>query len=194
MIESLKAFVFDMDGTLIKSDLNFDLMREEMQFPQGAPILEYLATLTDEEEIKKANEVIHRHELEGAKRGTLFSGVESLLKTIKSNGHPLGLITRNSTEVTDIVLEKFNLSFDIVFTRDNCKPKPDPEGLLIMAKEWNLKTNEMIYIGDFLFDLKTAQNAGAYSGLYLNPRNEPFKDQADFVIEDYSQFEARLKN
>ena len=41
----LDLFIFDMDGTLVDSALDFDAMRQELGFPKDAPILEHIETL-----------------------------------------------------------------------------------------------------------------------------------------------------
>jgi HAD superfamily hydrolase (TIGR01549 family) len=187
-IKDLKAFVFDLDGTVVDSKLNFDEMRKDLGYPKGAPILEHLETLSDPTEIKQSHEIIHKHELIGAQNSTIIDGYLELHNYLKKEGYKLGLLTRNSTPVTNLTLNKFDLEFDCVLTRDDCAPKPRPDGLLKMQELWNIKSEEMIYIGDFLFDLETAKNAGSFSGLYLWPENEDFKHKADLVIKTYEQF------
>lgn len=193
ILHELKAFVFDLDGTVVDSKLDFDLMREDLGFPEKAPILEHLETIQDEEVIKKSMQIIHEHEMRGAEVSTPFEGVLELIELLKEKQYPIGLLTRNSKAVTDIVLKKFNLEFDMVFTRDDCKAKPDPEGLILMAQQWNIQPSQLIYIGDFLFDLETAKNANAYSGLFLNHKNQSFKDHADIIIENYTHFLRQVR-
>ncbi len=187
-LSEIKAFVFDMDGTLVDSGLDFDLMREELNFPLGVPILEHLALIECSKTQEKAHEIIHRHEQEGAKRSTLMPGVKELLEKIKEKNFFLGLLTRNSKEVTSQTLNKFSIHFDLVLTRDDCAPKPEPEGLVKMQDEWKISPKQMLYVGDFRFDLETAKNAGSYSALYLNHKNTHLKSLADFHISDYHEF------
>ena len=39
-VSGIKGVVFDLDGTLVDSRLDFDAIRAELDFPQGRPILE----------------------------------------------------------------------------------------------------------------------------------------------------------
>src|SRR5690606_38105732 len=133
---------------------------------KGVPILEHLATIENIEERDKCWDVINIHEMKGAEEATLFPGVRELLNTLRAKGYHLGLLTRNSSIVTAATLEKFGLHFDIVLTRDDCRPKPDPDVLLIMAKNWNISAQQLIYIGDHLFDVETAENAKATAVLF----------------------------
>ncbi|MGK0367071.1 MAG: HAD superfamily hydrolase (TIGR01549 family) [Thermoproteota archaeon] len=193
MLEKIQAIVFDMDGTLVDSALNFDLMRSDLGFPINTPILEYLDTLDSKEDVEKANKVIHRHEINGAKKSILFDGVKELLALLKEKKIPTGILTRNSSIVTEYTLKKFELNFDVVLTRDDCKAKPNPEGLLIMGKKWNIPLTKILYVGDYLFDLQTAKNAKAISALYLNEKNLIYKDQADILISSYYDFSEEMK-
>jgi HAD superfamily hydrolase (TIGR01549 family) len=186
--KNLKAYVFDLDGTVVDSKLNFEKMRIDLSFPEGVPILEYLDTLTDPAQIELSNAIIHQHELEGALNSTLMEGYIDLHNYLKKNNFKIGLQTRNSTEVTEITLNKFKLDFDYIITRDDCAPKPKPDGLIKMQKLWNIKPEEMIYIGDFEFDLDTAKNANCLSGLYLWPNNKHLSVKADFSIASYISF------
>ncbi|MCO4753599.1 MAG: HAD family hydrolase [Bacteriovoracaceae bacterium] len=184
-LKYLQAIVFDLDGTLVDSRLDFDKMRMDLGFPSGVPILEHLQTQKDEEYIKRCHKIICEHEHRGVDVATLMPGVHKLLKTVKRRGLKTGLLTRNNSQVTKRTLEKFQLSFDQVYSREDCKPKPHPEGLLLMAQSWKIQTKDMLYIGDFLFDLETAKNAKAKSALYLNATNKNLESHADFVLESY---------
>jgi len=192
-IRNLKAYIFDLDGTVVDSHLNFDKMRADLNFPKNAPILEELEKLTNLNEIKLANEIIHKHELEGAHKSTIMPGFLDLYQYIKDQKLPTGLLTRNSKVVTDLTLEMHNLKFDIVLTRDDCKAKPDPDGLNIMKAKWNIQNFEAIYIGDFQFDLLTAKQAHLVSGLYIPTSEPPFIGEADIIIKSYYDFLNNLK-
>ncbi len=184
-IKYLQAIVFDLDGTLVDSRLDFDKMRRDLGFPPGVPILEHLSLQEDKNYIKKCNQIICEHEENGVQVATLMPGVHKLLEIIKIKGLKTGILTRNNSNVTRLTLEKFKLKFDVVYSREDCRPKPHPEGLLRMAKNWEVKPENMLYIGDFLFDLETAKNAKAKSCLYLNSKNHELKSQADYVLESY---------
>lgn len=191
-IKDLKAFVFDLDGTVVDSKLDFDAMRADLNYPDGVSILEHLDTLPNQEQKDLSHKIIHEHELRGAKSSTIMEGYQELHVYLKEKGFKLGLQTRNSETVTAITLERFGLEFDCVFTRDNCPPKPRPDGLKKMQTLWNINPEEMIYIGDFLFDLETAKNANSKSGLYLWPTNEHLISEADIVISTYIEFKELI--
>lgn len=183
----LKAIIFDLDGTVVDSKLDFDLMREDLSFPKDVPILEHLETIKDESQVSKCHEIIHRHELKGAHESELMPGFLSFFNHLKSKNLPMGILTRNSKEVTQITLEKFNLEFDIVYTRECAAPKPDPEGLLLMAQKWEIGPANIAYIGDFQFDIEVARRAGMVSFLIEWPKNLAYRDEADLSFSNYEK-------
>lgn len=69
---TFKGVIFDLDGTVVDSKLNFDLMRQEIGIPGNSPILEFLEEQTDPEFVDSAMEIVHRHEAKGAHESTLI--------------------------------------------------------------------------------------------------------------------------
>jgi len=191
--KELELFIFDMDGTLVDSALNFDAMRTELNFPKDASILEHIETLAEQDQ-RKAFEVVDRHESEGADRATEMPGVTNLLESLKSLQKKTAVLTRNSKTVTDITLQKFDWDFDIVLTRDCISlQKPHPEGLLKICSELNIEIKKSCYIGDYKFDLEAATNAGMFGVLYDQNSNSEFKDLADYTYSNHQELLKLLK-
>ena len=184
--DKIKAFAFDLDGTIVNSQLDFEQMRKDLNFPENVPILEHLDLLDDEGVKKRSLEIINSHEEEGASVATLINGVEALLEKLGDLNKPIGILTRNSKHVALLSLAKFNLNFDIVLSRDCCKSKPHPEGLEIMASRWGISTREIAFVGDHLFDMHTAIAASSLGVLY-----DPLREKSDcsnyHIINDYRE-------
>lgn len=177
-----QALLFDLDGTLVDTRLDFVAMREELEFPNDVGVLEHLATLEDPERVRKARAVIDRHEMTGAGAATWIDGAENILKTLHQRGIPTAILTRNSRVAvarTDAVL---GLPVDLIVTREDCAPKPDPQGLLRIAECLDLEPAATLYVGDFIYDLQAARNAGMAAGLLLNGKNRHFSQHADVVV------------
>ena len=172
--------------------LDFDLMREHLGFPPGVPILEHLETLSDPEQIVRCERIIDEHERKGAEVSTPMPGIEELLAKIRERKCPIGVLTRNSKHVTEITFDKLGLKFDIVLTRDDCLPKPDPDGLHIIANKWGMSPERCVYVGDFQFDIEVAKNAGMMSALYVSDKNQHFAHEADYQIRHYDQWTQLL--
>ncbi len=190
VFKNVKAYFFDLDGTLMDSKLNFDLMREDLGFPKDVPILEYIDTLECEKAIQKANEIVLHHEYEGAKNSSPIPGVMQFIEQLQKKNYPVAILTRNCRKATDYMLNKHGLHIEKVITREDFPPKPDPSALQYLAKFYKMDPKECIYIGDFKFDLVTAKNAGMQSALFDRFENLNFKHMADYT---FSSFENLLK-
>ncbi len=55
-----------------------------------------------------------------------------------------------------------------------------------------LEVSEMIYVGDYLFDLQTAANAGMPSCLYLNEHNSHFLPLASWSFRHFDELSSML--
>lgn len=182
------AVFFDLDGTLIDSKLDFDAMRRDLNFPKGVPILEEIEKLTDKVEIEKSMEIVHQHELIGAQNSKLIEGVSEVLAYLHENDIPTGILTRNSRVCTELMLSKHKLDFDQVLTREDCAPKPSPEGLLILARHFQVEPRDCLYVGDFHFDIITAHNANMQSALIQSPKTKTFENEATYLFKTYQNF------
>ena len=58
-----RGIVFDVDGTLADSRLDFAGMRAETGCPEGTGLLEFLDGLDCAEERERAHAVIHKYEM-----------------------------------------------------------------------------------------------------------------------------------
>jgi HAD superfamily hydrolase (TIGR01549 family) len=184
---TIQGVIFDLDGTLVDSKLNFDAIRGELGFPSDQPILEHLATLTSHQQIDNAHEVIRRHEMQGAEAATWMPGAEAFVLLMQQQGIPMAILTRNMQAATRLTLSSLNIPIELALTREDCKPKPDPEGLLYIAKQWQISCENIVYIGDYSFDVDAANNANMISCLYRNNHNSVFAKKANWVIEHFDE-------
>ncbi|MBU6953617.1 HAD family hydrolase [Hahella sp. HN01] len=186
-LSGVKGFIFDLDGTLVDSRLDFDAMRRELGFPEGKPILEHLETLDDPDAVARAWAVVEAHEIAGARAATWMPGAKELLMSLRELDIPVAIMTRNMREATRIAIEALGIPVELALTREDCKPKPHPEGLLRIAETWGLACGELIYVGDYIFDLQAARNANMIACLYLNERNHIYQEHADCVIRAFDE-------
>lgn len=183
---SIRAVIFDMDGTLVRSDLDFDLIRREASVPEDIPMLEYLASAKDREK-RKAREVLLRHENRAAQEASLLPGTRHVLNQLRNHAIPLGLLTRNSRRSVDLVLEKFGLKLDMTVSRDDATPKPSPEPVRIMADNFGTTPEQTLVVGDYLFDIQAARRAGARSAIVKTERNQEFRHLADTTLDTLNE-------
>lgn len=191
-LQHIKAVVFDLDGTLVDSALNFAAICDDIGWPHGTPLLETLARVTDLTERGRIEQIICQHELQGARQACWMPGAEECLQALIKADIPLALLTRNMRAATQLTIERLQIPIQRVLTREDCAAKPDPAGLLQFAAQLQLPVQQMIYVGDYIFDIQTAANAGMASCLYLNPHNQHFAAQANWSFNHFNQLSAAL--
>ncbi|MBX7074481.1 MAG: HAD family hydrolase [Pirellulales bacterium] len=188
----LRGVIFDLDGTLVDSGLDFDAMRREMGIEPGHTILEALAEIS-EPRLSHCLAIVDRHERAGAQRATLFDGARELLAAIEALGLPWGILTRNSRQVTRLTLSRLDIDSQHVIAREDAAAKPDSAGVWALCAKWRLSPPQVVVIGDYKYDLLAARGAGARGVLFTQGRpleDFPFADLADFVV--HSLAEAQL--
>src|SRR5262245_4137499 len=108
----IRGLIFDLDGTLADSQLDFEAMRREMELPPNLPILEALDRL-DPGHAAHCRAVLERHESAGAERAALLPGVAELFEAITARGIRHAVATRNSRRITDSTLARLGLTVEL---------------------------------------------------------------------------------
>ena len=187
-----RGVVFDLDGTLADSRLDFDAMRAETGCPPGTGLLEFIDHLDSEAERARAIGIIHRYEMDGARRATWIDGAESLCRQLSGSGMPIGVFTRNSREAATLMIETLGIPCKALIAREDAAAKPDPEGLLKIAAAFGMPTGQILCVGDFRYDLEAAANAGMSSCLYDPTGGSPHGVLADHVIRRFEELAPLL--
>ena len=181
---NIKAIIFDLEGTLLTSKIDFAKMRKKMTevlvshgFKEGS--LPYILITNNkkfnsilkekgisESKISKIIEeiadIINDVEMENIEESVEISGATRTLRELKARNLKVGIVTRNSRvsaisalRITDLL--KF---IDILVARDDCEnPKPEPEHLLKALKILNVEPKEAVMVGDGGLDALCAINA-----------------------------------
>jgi len=85
-----------------------------------------------------------------------------------------------------IVLEKFDLKFDVIITREDAPPKPSREPIILACKRLRLSPEEVVLVGDYKFDIIAGKNAGVKT-ILLKDRDSSFCELADVVISSLKE-------
>ena len=179
---SIKAIVFDLDGTLAEFNLDYKAVRAEvMRFllNQGLPASILSVNESIFEMLKKAqvymknngkekrlsaikrdvSAIALKYEWEAANRTSLMPGAFAALKALKTMHLKLGIFTINSEKSTNLILDRFRLRqfFDATIAREGVtRVKPDPSHLAAALKALDVKVEEAIVVGDNAVDVKSA--------------------------------------
>ncbi len=185
MLGQHRGIIFDLDGTLVDSQLDFSLLCQQLGWPAGTAILEHLATLTDKVERSRAERIICDFEMQGAASASWIDGAEALLWHLQQQGIPTAILTRNMRAASQLCRERLSMPVSLWLTREDAPAKPDPTGLHLIAQHWQLPVQQLLFVGDYWFDLATARAAGMPSCLLLNGTNQHFAEDADYCIRHF---------
>jgi phosphoglycolate phosphatase-like HAD superfamily hydrolase len=124
-------------------------MRSMLGISKGTDILAHIESLPPDEQesaMKKIREIEHT-----AMAAQLPQpGLVQLMAYLESKTIPKGICTRNFDTPVNHLLSKFlsGRSFSPIVTRDFKPPKPDPAGILYIARTWGFEdARDMIMVG-----------------------------------------------
>lgn len=183
MLKSIQAVVFDLDNTLVSSSLNFPLIRKELGCEAKGDLLKFIEDMPQPEQSAATERVIN-HELDDAHSSYPLDGCHDLLSTIKQLNLNTAIVTRNCQQAAQIKVKNNKIDIPIVLTREEHPAKPAPDALLYLADLWQIKPEQMLYVGDYLYDVQTAQNANAKSCLVSLSKDTEYAAMASMVVDD----------
>jgi len=96
----------------------------------------------------------------------------------------LGLVTNNRAVNARRVIERYDLVFDTVWTRDDGAYKPSAEPIRRAAERLGLAPGRLAAVGDNELDLRAARGAGVGLVSTVNPDVERFRAVSDLVAAD----------
>lgn len=185
---SIKAVIFDLDGTITQPYFDFDAIRQEMELDKNSgPILESMQKMTPQQR-QRAEQILHYHEQKAVAESRLNAGAKQTLSALRQAGIRIGILTRNRRSNAEAIASKHKLKFDAIVDRDDGPVKPDAFGVLRLCQQFGVKPEQTLVVGDFLFDMLSAKAAGAVAVLLANhERADEFAKHADFTIQNIKQ-------
>ncbi|MBF0513884.1 MAG: HAD hydrolase-like protein [Desulfovibrionaceae bacterium] len=186
MFRRVKGVIFDCDGVILDSrDANrmyYSIIRERMgllpitgeeeDYVHAHSVMESLARVIPRERLDEANELRkHFDYREILPYLYLYDGLTPFLETLQENG-VLMAVNTNRTDTMEMVLDIFELRrfFAPVITAAKVShPKPNPEGVHKILAQWNLRGQDVAYLGDSFLDEQTARAARVPFWAFKNP-------------------------
>ena len=190
-----RHWVFDMDGTLTVAVHDFEAIKRALDIPLSDDILHHLAALPAAEAASKHAWLL-AHERELAEAAQPAPGAVALVRELQARDYRLGILTRNAHALALLTLQAIGLddcfaSADVI-GRDEAPPKPDPGGLLHLAGQWQVPTQALVMVGDYLFDLECARAAGAH-GVLVNLPENPWPALSSGYAENCAELLRQLR-
>ena len=185
----IRCVIYDCDGVLFDSleantklynDLcsmvgRGPLREEEIQYVHTHTVFEAIRFIFGKENDleKKALEILKQKKID-LKNYVSYLKMEphlvEVLEKLKEKGI-LRVINTNRTTSMKYIMERFNLSpyFEMVVTALDVKdPKPHPESIEKILREFNLNKEEAVFVGDSDVDQQTAESSGVRFIAYKN--------------------------
>lgn len=181
MLRDVDAVIFDLDGTLVDSmwmwksiDIEY-LGRFGIPFPEdlqhsieGMSFSETAVYFKKRFDLPDSLDQIKRDWNEMAWKKYMYEvpvkeGARELLQYLKENNIPAGIATSNSRQLTELIIEKHNLSGYFASIRTSCevdKGKPSPDIYLLVARDLQADPSRCLVFEDVPQGIMAGKNAG----------------------------------
>lgn len=128
----------------------------------------------------------YEHQLE------MIKGTDVVLKRLKDSGYLLAVITADDYISTDNFLRKFDIRdyFNEIITSDRV-PVQKPNHLILdsLIEKYQIKTSEMIMVGDTPIDMQLGKNGkiGLTIGVLSGTSKHEHLHEADIILNDVTE-------
>ena len=201
-----KAFIWDLDGTLLDSygvivdslyqiykEKGFEIDKQEILYDVINESVSYFIMKMEKrfgvpfDDLKDRYLIISHNAKNNIKA---MKHSKEILEFIKNKGIPNYVFTHRGV-TTEAVLKNIGLYeyFDeIVTSLSGFARKPDPEGINYFVNKYHLDKEQTYYVGDRPMDIKCANNAHIKSIMFL-PDNSvaQLSKQETYVVKDLLQ-------
>jgi len=200
----MKAVLFDLDGTLVKSTIDFAKMKTEMRIflrkygvdfshlrnnATTMQLIEHARKSMEEdgfsqEEITQVfanvKRIMDEVEMENANKTQPIPGVFKIINQLSSKGIRIAVVTRGCRNYAFLALQSSGLLklVDVIVARDDVtNPKPHPFHLQYAISALGVTSDECLMVGDTLMDGLCAKRANVpfVAVLTGHNREEEFK-------------------
>lgn len=192
LTQKLLGVIFDLDNTLVSSTLNFDSIRSALGCPKDTDLLDFVDSLPQNQKVD-ANNLLIKYEMIDALNTKKLIGTDQLLSLLSELDIPCAIVTRNCRQAALLKIRHNNIDIPTLLTREDHKAKPAPDALLHIAKSWKAPPENLLYVGDYLYDLQAAQNANTMSCLVTYGKTMSYADLATIEVNDLTVLSEAIK-
>ncbi|MCD6359472.1 MAG: HAD family hydrolase [Armatimonadetes bacterium] len=215
-LHTVHAAIFDFDGTLAETNIDFARMRAEVLLVAERwglrdglderryilEIVDQVLTLLPDDEARErfrreAEEAMQAVELEATSVADPFPGVPAALQALLDSDIRVGIITRNCRAGVRSVLNRHHIPHEVLLTRDDVElVKPDPAHLLKALEMLQVAPEQAVMVGDHLTDIETARAAGTLAAgvLTAGTTREQFEQaRPDLIAVDVPEVVRHIR-
>ncbi len=180
MAVRLHAALFDLDGTLVRTYIDFPAMRDAvrerariaykvsdtiLQNSDSLDIIaETLAVLPEEERQharRDLHAVLEEHEELGCANPDAVPGATDLLTDLYNRNIRVAIVTRNARAIATTLCRRMNLRADVIIAReDTTTYKPHPAPLHLACDHLQVQPEYTAMVGDLWADVAAGAAAG----------------------------------
>ncbi|MDH7478952.1 MAG: HAD-IA family hydrolase [Syntrophomonadaceae bacterium] len=207
----IRAFIFDLDGTLLDTipliRLSFEKVFSELAIPWGhGEVLKTIGLPLQEvarqyapgrvEEFLRIYSAYQRSRHQELTR--LFPGTRETLESLVSSGYRTGVVTskRRAPAAAGLALTGIDRYIEVTVTvEDIVRPKPDPESVIRALELLNTRPEQAVYVGDSWYDIEAGRRAGVKTiGVTwgMATREELLKAFPDSIIDNWEELYGSL--
>jgi HAD superfamily hydrolase (TIGR01549 family) len=183
--------IFDLDNTLVSSSLNFDKIKAVLGCPSEINILDHVNSLPQRDQ-PSANKILVDYEMQDAQQTVKLIGVDDLLHFLCQRNIRCAVVTRNCRQAALLKMANNRIQIPLLLTREDHKAKPAPDALLYIANHWQLSPENMLCVGDYLYDLQAAKNANMLSCLVTNGTVVDYAHLANIVVANLAELKQSI--
>lgn len=210
MMHPIRAFIFDLDGTLVDSyalvfgafqyavepygiQFSPEDLEELRSKTQDTLFLKWLSPKDNEEALKR----LTHFSVTSVDRVKIVPGLKEVLSALHEKGYLLAVWTGRDRHSAQEILKHTGLAPYFRFVQGGCdvdKNKPHPEGLLRLIAKFKISPAEVVVVGDHAHDIQGALEAGATAlhaaWHYVHPETEKSPHRPSQKFTEVSQFLA----
>jgi HAD superfamily hydrolase (TIGR01549 family) len=181
------------------SNTRLTLCSSALKIEKPTDILDHIYSLPEAEQ-EEAHEKIRNIERTAMKSQQPQAGLVELMDYLDSRRIQKGICTRNFDAPVEHLLTTFlpSSQFSPVVTREFRPPKPDPAGILHIAKKWMREDggSSLIMVGDSIDDMTAGFRAGAATVLLVNEVNKHLAEHehTDLVVKQLDDLISILED
>jgi HAD superfamily hydrolase (TIGR01509 family) len=193
LTHKLLGVIFDLDNTLVSSSLNFDSIRAGLGCPKNIDLLDFVDALPEKQNID-AKKLLVEYEINDALNAKKLAGTDELLALLSELRIPCAIVTRNCHQAALLKIQNNRIDIPTLLTREDHKAKPAPDALLHIAKNWKTPPENLLYVGDYLYDLQAAQNANTMSCLVTYGKAMSYANLATIEVNDLIALSEKINH